>query len=326
MTYIVPVTERNAQTWSKIGSRATFGLAMAEIGKSAENLMVLTADTSTSAGLDRFKKSFPDKFLDVGIAEQNMMCIAAGLASEGVDVVTATFAPFQTMRCCEQIRVNLGYMKQKVVFVGLASGVVLGTLGYTHCAVEDVAIMRAIPNIAIVSPADCTETTKAVAAALAYPTSVYIRLTGGKDNPIVYEKDYEFSIGRGVSLREGSDVALVAAGTMVHRALQAAKVLATHDVSAAVVDMHTIQPLDIDLLNHLAQTTRLIVTIEEHSIQGGLGSAVAEHLVGSSDRPSQMTLGLPHAFGVTGDYHDVLAAYGLTPDAIARSVLARLRQ
>lgn len=325
MTYAVPVTERNAQTWSKIGSRATFGLAMAEIGKSAENLMVLTADTSTSAGLDRFKKAFPDKFLDVGIAEQNMMCIAAGLASEGLEVVTATFAPFQTMRCCEQIRVNLGYMKQKVVFVGLASGVALGTLGYTHCAVEDVAIMRSIPNIAVVSPADCSETAKAVAAALSYPSSVYIRLTGGKDNPVVYDRDYKFVIGRGITLREGADVALVAAGTMVHRALAAADRLAEKGLSATVVDMHTVQPIDGDLLDSLGRMS-LVVTIEEHSLQGGLASAVAEHFATSLHRPRQLALGLPHAFGATGDYHDILAGYGLTPEAIAQSVIERLRQ
>lgn len=326
MSYAIQVSERNAQTWAKIGSRAAFGLAMAEIGKQAENLMVLTADTSTSAGLDRFKKSFPEKFLDVGIAEQNMMCIAAGLASEGVEVVTATFAPFQTMRCCEQIRVNLGYMKQKVVFVGLASGVVLGTLGYTHCAIEDIAMMRAIPNIAVVSPADCTETTQAIAAALSYPTSVYIRLTGGKDNPVVYDRDYAFTIGRGIPLREGGDVALVAAGTMVHRALVAADRLAACGISAAVVDMHTIHPLDGALLDALARQVKLVVTIEEHSIIGGLGSAVAEHYAASDHRPHQLTLGLPHAFAATGDYDDVLRAAGLTSDAIAEAVLHRIRQ
>jgi len=166
------ITKRNIKSWSRIGSRATFGLAALELGESIDNLLILTADTSTSAGLDRFKKIYPDKFLDVGIAEQNMMGIAAGLASEGVQVITSTFGPFQTMRCCEQIKVNLGYMQQKVCMVGLASGVALGTLGYTHCCIEDLSIMRSIPGITVISPADCVETVKALAAAMEHPQSV----------------------------------------------------------------------------------------------------------------------------------------------------------
>lgn len=314
---------RNAATWASIGSRATFGLALAELGKSNDDLMVLTADTSTSAGLDRFKKAFPDKFLDVGIAEQNMIGIAAGLASEGLSVVTATFAPFQTMRCCEQIRVNLGYMRHKVTMGGLASGVVLGTLGYTHCCVEDVAVMRAIPGMVVVSPADCGETVKAVEAALADPRPVYIRLTGGKDNPPVYTAEYPFEIGRGVPLKEGGEVALIAAGTMVHRALAAAALLEQRGVSTSVTDMHTIKPLDAALVAALAREARLIVTVEEHSVTGGLGTAVAEALAGLDKAVPLMTLGLPDAYGKTGEYEDILAHYGLTSASIADRTMSR---
>src|SRR3989338_11206165 len=163
--------------WSTIGPRATYGIAALTLGKTIDNFMILTGDTSTSAGLDRYKKTYPEKFLDVGISEQNMMGIAAGLASEGVHVFTSTFAPFQTMRCCEQIKVNLGYMRHKVCMVGLASGVVLGTLGYTHCCIEDVAIMRSIPGITVVSPADCCETVKAALAAIHHKESVFILFT-----------------------------------------------------------------------------------------------------------------------------------------------------
>jgi len=319
------LNERTIGTWSKVGSRATFGLVMAELGKSIDNLVVLTADTSTSAGLDRFKKAFPDKFIDVGIAEQNMMGIAAGLASEGLNVVTATFAPFQTLRCCEQIRVNLGYMKHKVTFVGLASGVVLGTLGYTHCCVEDLAVMRAIPGLVVLSPADCAEVAKAVSVALADPRPVYIRLTGGKDNASVYTADYDFQIGKGIRLREGSDVALIATGTMVHAALGAADALAAQGIRAEVVDMHTIKPIDSELVADLAASTRLLVTVEEHSVIGGLGAAVAEAASGLAARAPQLTLGLPADFGITGEYADILAHYGLTADGIAASVVARLK-
>lgn len=148
------INERNIKVWSTIGPRATLGIAALELAKENENLMVLTCDVSTSAGLDRFRKTYPDKYMDLGIAEQNMVGVAAGLASEDFDVITTTFAPFQTMRCCEQIKVNLGYMKQKVCMVGIASGLVLGTLGYTHCCIEDVGVLRSIPNITIISPAD----------------------------------------------------------------------------------------------------------------------------------------------------------------------------
>lgn len=317
------LTARNTATWSKIGSRATFGLALADLAKSVDDLMVLTADTSTSAGLERFKKAFPDKFLDVGIAEQNMIGIAAGLASEGFSVVTATFAPFQTFRCCEQIRVSLGYMGQKVVLAGLASGVALGTLGYTHCCIEDVALMRAIPGMVVVSPADCGETSKAAAAALEDERPVYIRLTGGKDNPAVYCDDYDFKIGKGVRLRDGDDVALIAAGTMVHRALNAADALENVGISASVVNMHTIKPLDDNLVAELAGTSRLIVTIEEHSIVGGLGSAVADVVANRQGTPPLMKLGLPDAFGMTGEYEDILDHAGLTAEKIASNIADR---
>lgn len=320
------VNERNTNTWSKIGSRATFGLELAEQAKSVDTLMVLTADTSTSAGLDRFKKAFPERFIDVGISEQNMMGIAAGLASEGFNVVTATFAPFQTLRCAEQIRVNLGYMRHKVTFAGLASGVVLGTLGYTHCCIEDLAVMRAIPGLVVLSPADGAGVVKAVNAALADPRPVYIRLTGGKDNPAVYTSDFDFHIGKAITLTEGDDVALIATGTMVHKALSAAELLADQGIKAAVIDMHTIKPLDGEKISQLAKSTKLLVSIEEHSIIGGLGSAVAEILAGLDQAPPLLTLGLPDAYEKTGEYADILAYYGLTAEAIRTKVAHRLDQ
>ncbi len=319
----IDLNPRNTAMWSKLGSRATYGLAVAEIGKTNEDLMVLTGDTSTSAGLDRFKKAFPEKFLDVGIAEQNMIGIAAGIASEGTTVITATFAPFQTMRCCEQIRVNLGYMGHKVCMVGLASGVVLGTLGYTHCCVEDVAVMRSIPKVDVISPADCGETVKAASAALEHDKSVYIRLTGGTNNPPVYEEDYDFQIGKGVVLREGSDVAIIAAGTMVYRSLKAAEKLAEQGISASVVDMHTIKPIDARLIEQLCGASKLLVTVEEHSVTGGLGAAVAEVSTTLNKAPPQLFLGLPNVFGMSGAYQDILDHYGLNEDGIAKRIATR---
>lgn len=309
--------EKNLKMWSRIGSRAAFGMAALELGALYDDLMVLTADVSTSAGLERFKRTYPEKYLDVGIAEQNMLGIAAGLSSEGMKVVTTTFAPFQTMRCCEQIRVNLGYMHQKVCMVGLASGVVLGNLGYTHCCIEDISIMRAIPNITVLSPADCGETVKAVLAAMNHHESVYIRLTGGVNNPMVHAHDYEFAIGKAVELRKGNDVAIVATGTMVHHVLETANVLSLRGIEVAVIDLHTIKPLDEAVISRACEEAKLIVTVEEHNICGGLGSAVAEYKATLRNAPPQLFLGLPDTYGKAGDYDRLMMQSGLTPNQMA---------
>jgi len=303
--------------WSRIGPRAAFGLAALELGKSIDDLIILTGDTSTSAGLDRFKNSFPDKFLDTGIAEQNMIGIAAGLSSEGFIVITSTFSSFQTMRCCEQIRMNLGYMGHKICMVGLASGLVLGTLGYSHCCIEDVSIMRSIPGITVISPADSGETVKATLAAVHHKESVYIRLTGGSNSPIVFEDDYEFEIGKGITLREGNDITIIATGTMVYNSLKAAELLDEKGISTKVINMHTIKPLDKEAVTKASETTKLLVTVEEHSIIGGLGSAVSQHLVTLNNSPRLEIIGVQDEYGHAGSYKDLLENHGLTEQKIA---------
>ena len=309
--------KRKAVGLSRIGSRAAYGMTLFELAPDYDDLMVVTADTSTSAGLDRFRKTYPEKYLDVGIAEQNAMGVAAGLASEGMLVAASTFAPFQTMRCCEQIKVNLGYMQHKVLFTGLASGVVLGTLGYTHCCIEDLAIMRSIPNITVLSPADCGETAKAVKAALDHDQSVYLRLTGGAPNPPVYTEDYDFEIGKSITLREGADVGIIATGSMVHPALKAAELLAEDGIEASVVNMHTIKPIDHEVVETLSAKTKLLVTVEEHNIYGGLGSSVAEAKAPIRNAPPQIIMGIGDSYSKAGDYADILAHYGLTAEQIA---------
>jgi len=320
------ITEATIKMWSRIGQRATFGMAALELGSQVDDLIILTGDTSTSAGLQRFKSSYPDKFLDVGISEQNMIGIAAGLASEGVNVFTSTFAPFQTMRCCEQIKVNLGYMRHKVCMVGLASGVVLGTLGYTHCCIEDVSIMRSIPGITVISPADCCEVVKATLASVHHKESIYIRLTGGTKNPTVFKEDYDFEIGKAVTLREGSDITIIAAGTMVYESLKAAEILLEQGISTTVVNMHTIKPLDTSVIKKANDSSKLIVTIEEHSIIGGLGTAVAEVKTTLQNSPPQLIIGLPDQYDKGGEYHDILERHGLTSQLIAERVKSQLKK
>ena len=309
--------------WSRIGSRAAYGMAALELGKKYDDLIVLTGDTSTSAGLDRLKKTFPEKYLDVGIAEQNMIGIAAGLASEGQHVFTSTFSPFQTMRCCEQIRVNLGYMNHKVNMVGLASGLVLGMLGYTHCCIEDISIMRSIPGITVISPADCGATIKAVLAAIEHEQSVYIRLTGGAPNPSVYLDDFDFTFGKANILKEGNDLAVIACGTMVYNALQAAELLKKGKLEPTIIDMHTIKPIDVSIIEEISKSHNLIVTVEEHSIIGGLGSAVSEYLSTMNQKPPLLSIGIPDEYGSAGSYESLLQKRQLLPDQIANTILNR---
>ncbi|MCG8670723.1 MAG: transketolase [Pseudomonadales bacterium] len=314
------LTKKNTNSWSRIGSRATFGTVLYSIAEEHEDLIMLCPDTSTSAGLDRFRKKYPEKYLEVGIAEQNLMGIAAGLASEGFDVFTSTFSPFQTLRCCEQIKVNLGYMKHKVCFVGLASGVVLGKLGYTHCSIEDMAIMRAIPNITVVSPADCGEVAKAVSAALEHNESVYIRLTGGAPSPKIYEEDYDFTIGKAVTLKEGDDITLMATGSMVQVALDAANSLSEQGLSCSVLNIHTIKPIDKEAIERSCANSKLIVSIEEHNVIGGLGSAIAEVKSTLRNAPPQLFFGFQDTYDNSGDYGEVLKRAGLTAEQISEKV------
>jgi len=318
------INEKNIKIWSTIGSRATLGIAALELAKEIDNLMVLTCDVSTSAGLDRFRKTYPEKYLDLGIAEQNMIGVAAGLASENFNVITTTFAPFQTMRCCEQIKVNIGYMKQKICMVGIASGLSLGTLGYTHCCIEDVGILRSIPGITIISPADSLETVKALQAAVKSKNPSYLRLTGSSNNPIVYKEDYEFKIGKSITLKEGKDITIFCAGSMVHQSLEAAKILETKNVLSKVVNMHTIKPIDKLAIDE-ARDCALIVSVEEHNVIGGLGSAIAEYKSGLEKFPRQLFLGVMDTYTKGGNYKFLQEKHRLTSDKIAEDILSNIK-
>jgi transketolase len=285
--------------------------------------MVLTCDVSTSAGLDRFRKTFPEKYLDLGIAEQNMIGVAAGLASENFNVITTTFAPFQTMRCCEQIKVNLGYMRQKICMVGIASGLALGTLGYTHCCIEDIGILRSIPGITIISPADSLETVKALEAAVNSENSCYLRLTGASNNPIVYSKDYEFKIGKSITLREGKDITIFSSGAMVYQSLEASKILESKKISSKVINMHTIKPID-KLAIEEACEGKLIVSIEEHNIIGGLGSAISEYKSSLKKSPKQLFLGIKDTYSKGGNYKFLKEKHRLTPEKIVEDIILNI--
>lgn len=314
------ITPSNARQWSRLGSRGVFGQAILAVAENYPQMMVMSADLGNSSGLDRFKKTYPDQFLNIGIAEQNMIGVASGLAKEGYNVFATSFAPFISMRAAEQIRMNLGYMEMNVKAVAIGSGVSMAFLGNSHYGIEDAAVMRAIPNMTIVSPADCAEIFKVVEAAAEFKGPMYIRLTGAVNNPVVYTEDYDFEIGKAITLKEGNDVNIICCGTMVYESLEASKILEEQGLSVGVINMHTIKPLDVEVINKAIEKSKIIVTVEEHSIIGGLGSAVAEYVCQFKNTPPQLRLGLPDCFGKTADYRYLLEKYNLIGSKIANSI------
>ncbi len=313
--------KKSAMRWSAIGERPTFGLTLFEAAKNDNNIIALVADVTNSAGLGNMQKELPDQVINIGIAEQNMMGIATGLSSEGYTVFTTTFAPFQAMRCLEQIRVNQGYMNQKVIMVGLASGVAYGELGCTHCSLEDVAVLRSIPNISIVVPADCMEVAKAVEAAIHYNSSVYIRLMDKTNVPKVYLEDYPFEIDKATPLIEEGEIAILANGPMVYQSLEAAKkYFEDTNQKIAVFDMHTIKPLDTDLLKELPNKFSAILTIEEHYMVGGLGSAVAEYYADKKYKIPIYRMGFPDVFPHGASHEKLLEVNQLDKEGIYKKI------
>ena len=315
--------KKTARKLSKLGQRPVFGMTVHELACNDKNIIAIVADVATSAGLGRMREELPEQLIDVGIAEQNMIGVAAGLSSEGYKVITTTFAPFQTMRCLEQIRVNLGYMQQKVVMAGLASGMAYGELGFTHCCIEDIALMRAIPNIAVVSPADCMSVVKAVDAALNYDKSVYIRLMNKTNVPVVYNDDFDFCIGKANTIKYGEDVALIATGTMVHQSLLVSEKLVEKGILSTVIDMHTIKPIDSKCIRALGNH-KLIVTVEEHNVIGGLGSAVAEVLSMECNSPRHLIIGVNDYYPHAGEYEYLLEKCGISVQGIYDKIMKYL--
>ena len=310
---------------SVIGQRAALGTSLFEIEKNFDNLIVLSADTSTSAGLDKFRKIKPQKYLEMGIAEQNMISVAAGLSSEGFNVVTTTFSPFQTLRCLEQIKVNVSYMKFKITMVGLASGVALGNLGFTHCSIEDMGAILAVPEINVISPADGLETFKAIDECLKSKNSSYIRLTGTAPSPQIYEKDYKFEIGKAIKVYDGgNDIAILSCGSMVFNSVEASKKLKTKGIQSSVYNFHSIRPLDKKILSDIINNFKFIFTVEEHNIENGLGSVVANQVINTSKNIKLTKLGVKHEYSKSGEYPDMLKWNNLDIDGIEKTILNTL--
>lgn len=307
------------KTWSRLGACGAYGMACMELPEMDDKMVACTADLCFYSGLDRFEKKYGDRLYNVGVAEQNLVGIAAGLAKEGFIPFVSTYASFATSRALDQVRVNMGYMDLPIKLIGLTSGYSVGILGPTHVSIEDIAIMRSIPNIQILSPADTTETVKAILALANYDKPVYVRLTGTMNMPIVYNDDYEFEIGKAIELQQGDDVAMIATGTMVAVAIDVAEQLSSIGISAKVIDMHTIKPLDFDAIDGCCNS-KLIVTMEEHSKIGGLSSAVAEYLADREKRPRQIFVGIEDSYPHAASYEYLMKQSGLTADCIYKKI------
>ena len=310
----------------KIATRAAYGEALVALAEEYPELVVLDADLSGSTMTKGFAKAHPDRFFNIGIAEANMTGIAAGLAACGKKPFTNTFAMFAAGRAFEQVRNSIAYPRLNVKVVGSHGGLSVGEDGATHQCIEDYAIMRAIPNMMVLSPCDGPEMRLAVKALLDYDGPAYLRLGRLAVESVTDSiPGYSFRLGKGAVLRDGADATVIATGMMLQMALQAARTLAEEGVSVRVVDMHTIKPLDYELVLKAALETRCIVTAEEHTVIGGLGSAVAEFLAEHCPVPV-LRHGVHDEFGRSGKAQAVLEAYGLTPAGIADQVRQALKR
>lgn len=306
-----------------IAIRDAYGAALKELGEQNTKIVGLEADVASSTKSGIFGKAFPERYFNVGISEMNMVSMAAGFAREGMIPYVNTFAVFMTTRGADPIQSLIAYDNLNVKLCGTYCGLSDSYDGASHQAITDLAFVRAIPNMTVITAADGAETRKAVFAMAEHDGPVYLRLSRA-EAPVYYSDDMDFQIGRGITVREGGDVTIITTGTVLHKALEAADLLAQEGISATVVDMHTIKPIDRDLVIQCAIRTGAIVTVEEHSIYGGLGSAVAEVLVENKPVPMERIGAVD--FAESGDYGELLVKYGYSPQAIAGKCRAVIRR
>lgn len=308
---------------AKVANKAAICDKLIELAKVDRDILVLTSDSRGSASMAKFADEIPEQFVEVGIAEQNIVGIAAGLAAAGKKPYIASYAAFLSMRSIEQIKVDVAYSNTNVKVIGISGGLSYGPLGMSHHAVQDIAVMRAIPNIKVIMPADRYESKAMIETLSDNNDPVYIRV--GR-NPVddVYEGECNFKPGKAVTMREGSDITIVACGRFVRTALNSAEDLKKQGISCRVINMHTIKPLDKEVLLKAAAETGHIITIEEHSIHGGLGAAVAEVLVQNNPVPMKI-MGIPDEPAVAGKLEEVFEHYGLTTTALVEEAKKLLK-
>jgi transketolase len=299
--------------------RKTFGEAVIEAAEKNADVVVLSADSSSGSGLGDFPKKFPGRHFEFGIMEQGVVGFASGLATTGKIPVFAAIAPFVTARPFEMFRNDLGYMNQNVKIVGRCAGLTYDQLGATHHSIDDAAIIRTIPGVTIINPGDPVTIKKAVHAMISHTGPCYLKI-GSPKMPVLYNDDVNFTLGKGIIMKDGHDVTLIGTGTVLSKAVAAAALLEESGISVRLIDIHTIKPLDRDLILSAARETGKIVTVEEHFIAGGLGSAIAE--LCSQEYPVKMKMiGIGDFYASNGPYEELLGKYGLQPDQIKDTVI-----
>lgn len=311
------INKKTAKMWSRMGPRAVYGRIMSAIAAKNENVLLMSADLGRSSGLASFYQANPERFVNTGIAEQNMVGVAAGLTRLNYDVFASTFAPFASMRAAEQVRMNMGYMQEPVKLVALGSGVSMGFLGNSHFGLEDVAVMKTIHGLTIISPADCIELYKVMNATLEYKHPVYIRLTGAVNCPVVYEEDYTFEIGKPNWILPKSDVNVFATGSTVGQAKKAVDKLNSEGYKIGLLNIHTIKPFADDLICEILNSTKQLFIFEEHTQVGGLRSSIYDLLIEKNIRELKVEAhALPDRYLETGEYEYLLDLYQLDAKGI----------
>jgi len=306
-------------------TRDAYGEALVELGMQEKNIVVLDADLSKSTKTCTFAKAFPDRFFDIGVSEQDMMNTAAGLATCGKIPFASTFAIFATGRCWEQIRNTIAFSNLNVKIVATHGGISVGEDGSSHQSIEDIAIIRAVPNMTVIVPADAMETKKAVAAVFKHKGPVYMRL-GRADVPVLFDENHGFEIGKASVLKKGKDITIVACGIEVFYALKSAQLLKEYSIDAEVINMHTIKPLDKNAIIESVKKTGKIITCEEHSIIGGLGGAVAEILSESGLKFKMKRIGIRDEFGESGPCEKLICKYCLDENSIASMAIEMINR
>lgn len=311
----------DAKQWSKMGPRAMFGQFMANIAKKNKKLIVLSADLGRSSGLARFQVEFPKQYISVGISEQNLIGVAAGLADEGFKVFVTSFAPFLSMRASEQIRMNLGYMKHNVNLVALGSGLSMGFLGNSHFGLEDIAIMRTIPNLNVTCPADSSELGKVLYDyAFNNRGPSYIRLTGTPGSINVYEKNYTYNFGKNITIKDGKDILILSHGSILGQVKLSVEFLKKKNISAKLVNVVSLKPLDSSIIS-LIKKFKTVITIEEHTLIGGLASIISEKILSNRIACHLNSISLPDKFGPTGTYAYLLKYHKLDANSITKEII-----
>ncbi len=320
---MLEISKKNNRVWSMLGMRRVVGQMLMELAKADHSFCFATADVARYFGTEDFEKKYPDKIIDVGIAEQNLITVAAGMAKEGINIFAATYGTFITARALDQVRVNLGYMQLPIKLIGVGGGLSEGDLSATHMALEDISDLLTIPNITVICPADGLELVKALEALLHYDKPAYLRLTGSTNTAIVYKDDYDYKIGRANVIREGKDIAIIGCGNILGTVMRVADRLQSDGIGTKVIDMHTINPIDKSMLDEVS-SMRLVVTVEEHMKHGGLGGVIAEYYAEKNERPQQLILGVEN-YPKASEYKYLLEDCGLDEEGIYRSICDRLK-